>query len=106
MFHLYDDIYTQCFETSMPNQRYMADNLHSYVNAFSKTTVGYSPQFTANRKFFANMINTLAFKKMLTKDIKSLHQNILEKIQFCDQSVLTQDVLKQFYDREVDQTKL
>lgn len=86
--------------------RFLADNLHSYVNALSKTTVGYAPQFTANRKFFANMINTPAFKKMLENDLKSLHQNILDKVKFCDQSVVTQDVLKMFYDREVDQTKL
>lgn len=43
---------------------------------------------------------------MLENDLKSLHQNILDKVKFCDQSVVTQDVLKMFYDREVDQTKL
>ncbi|XP_050343563.1 uncharacterized protein LOC126769055 [Nymphalis io] len=106
VFQAYANLYYSCITTSMPHDRFMADNLHSYINAFSKTTVGHAPQFTANRKFFANMISAPAFKKILTKDVSVLQNNLLDKIKFCDESVVNQDVLKQMYDREVDQTKL
>ncbi|XP_046963475.1 uncharacterized protein LOC124532564 [Vanessa cardui] len=106
VFLTYWDRYISCFTTSMPHERFMSDNLHSYINAFSKTTVGHAPQFTANRKFFANMISAPAFKRTLMKDISVLQNNILEKIKFCDESVVNQDLLRQLYDREVDQTKL
>ncbi|XP_047528901.1 uncharacterized protein LOC125065378 [Vanessa atalanta] len=106
VFDTYWKLYITCIITSMPHERFMSDNLHSYINAFSKTTVGHAPQFTANRKFFANMISTPAFKKTLMKDIRVLQNNLLEKIKFCDESVVNQDILKQLYDREVDQTKL
>ncbi|XP_023942453.2 uncharacterized protein LOC112048973 [Bicyclus anynana] len=101
-YHMFDE----CINTPMSNQRFMVDNLNSYINDFSKTTVGYAPLFTSNRKFFANMLNTAAFKNMMEKDINTLHLNYLEKMKFCDESVMDQDSLRQFYDKEVDQTKL
>ncbi|XP_039750091.1 uncharacterized protein LOC120626598 [Pararge aegeria] len=106
VFNHYKVLFLVCIETPMSNQRFLVDNLHSYINAFSKTTVGYAPQFTSNRKFFANMINTAVFKNMLEKDVVTLQKNFLEKMKFCCSSVMNQDTLRQFYDREVDQTKI
>nr|XP_034829667.1 uncharacterized protein LOC117986853 [Maniola hyperantus] len=102
----YKQMFTSCLKTSMSNQRFLVDNLHSYINAFSKTTVGYAPQFTGNRKFFANMINTATFKNVLEKDVATLQTNFVEKMKFCDSSVMDTESLRQYYDREVDQTKL
>ncbi|XP_045765502.1 uncharacterized protein LOC123867497 [Maniola jurtina] len=102
----YKQLFTLCLKTSMSNQRFLVDNLHSYINAFSKTTVGYAPQFTGNRKFFANMINTAAFKNTLEKDVATIQRNFVEKMKFCDSSVMDTENLRQYYDREVDQTKL
>ncbi|CAG9559920.1 unnamed protein product [Danaus chrysippus] len=105
VFDLYLRMFEHCYSTSMPNQRFLVDNLHSYINAYSKTTVGYAPVFTDNRKFFANMINTADFKRTLQKDVAVLQSNIVEKMKFCDDSIMTESALKSLYDREVDQTK-
>ncbi|XP_032513026.1 uncharacterized protein LOC116766992 [Danaus plexippus] len=105
VFDLYLRMFEHCYSTSMPNQRFLVDNLHSYINAYSKTTVGYAPVFTDNRKFFANMINTADFKRTLQRDIAVLQHNIVQKMKFCDDSIMTESALKSLYDREVDQTK-
>lgn len=75
------------------------------MNFPAKTTVGFAPKFTTNRKFFANLISTPAFKEILAKDEIELRKNLVKKMQFCDSAVMNQDLLQDMYDREVDQAK-
>lgn len=85
--------------------RFLFDDLQTFVNFPAKTTVGFAPKFTTNRKFFANLISTPAFKEILAKDEIELRKNLVKKMQFCDSAVMNQDLLQDMYDREVDQAK-
>ncbi|XP_045494496.1 uncharacterized protein LOC123693443 [Colias croceus] len=100
------DMFIKCYSTSMPNQRYFVDNINIYINTPSKTTVGVADKFTTNRKFFANMISTTAFKNMLATDVKELKKNMAKKLRYCDDSIMNQEILNEFYEREVDQTRM
>lgn len=82
------------------------DNIHDFINFPSKTTVGFAPKFTNNRKFFANLLSAPAFKEMLANDEDELKRDIIKKLQYCDQAIMDQDLLRDFYDREVDLTKI
>ncbi|KPJ19516.1 hypothetical protein RR48_11143 [Papilio machaon] len=99
-------MFQQCVETFMPNEHFIMDNLFGYVNYPMKTTVGSSPDFTSNRKFFANLISTPAFKEMLAKDTREIRMSYYLKMKYCDVAVLDQQILRDFYDHEVDQTKV
>ncbi|KAI8424381.1 hypothetical protein MSG28_002907 [Choristoneura fumiferana] len=85
--------------------KFLFDDLQTFVNFPAKTTVGFAPKFTTNRKFFANLISTPAFKEILAKDEIELRKNLVKKLQFCDSAVMNQDLLRDLYDREVDQAK-
>lgn len=52
------------------------------------------------------MISTTAFKTMLAHDVKEIKKNMVKKIIFCDDAVMKQDLLKDFYERETDQMRL
>lgn len=43
---------------------------------------------------------------MLQEDESKLQHDTIKKIQYCDNAVMDQNMLKDFYDREVDQSKL
>lgn len=53
-----------------------------------------------------NMISHPKFKNLLATDLAAIQKSMVEKMKFCDESALDVEVLKQLYDREVDQTKL
>lgn len=93
-------LYQKCF------CRFLIDDVQRFVNYPSKTTVGLATKFTANRKFFANMITTTAFKEMLSKDAEEIWNNLIKKLKYCDEVVMDQELLKEFYDREVDPSKI
>ncbi|CAB3257717.1 unnamed protein product [Arctia plantaginis] len=82
------------------------DDLKSFVNYPSKTTVGFAPKFTGNRKFFANMISTLGFKEMLANDEEDLRKDFVKKLRYCDNAVMDENIMPELYDREVDQSKI
>ncbi|CAK1598836.1 unnamed protein product [Parnassius mnemosyne] len=100
------EMFEQCVNTPMPNQQFITDNLHNFVNYPMKTTVGFNPKYSSNRKFFANMISTPAFKEILTKDVYEMRIGYLKKMKYCDEAIMDQQILKDFYDREVDQSKV
>ncbi|XP_068631364.1 uncharacterized protein [Battus philenor] len=104
--NVFYEMFQQCVDTNMPNEHFLTDNLHGYVYYPMKTTVGSSPKFTSNRKFFANLINTPGFKETLAKDVWEMRMAFYNKMKYCDEAILDQQVLKDFYDHEVDQTKV
>ena len=53
-----------------------------------------------------NMISHPKFKNMLAADTAAVQKSMVDKMKFCDESTLDMEVLKQLYDREVDQTRL
>lgn len=79
--------------------------MQQFINRPARTTVGLAPKFTANRKFFANMITTSAFKEMLSKDEDEIWASLIKKIKYCDQVVMDQDILKEYFGRD-DPTKI
>ncbi|XP_050562370.1 uncharacterized protein LOC118268142 [Spodoptera frugiperda] len=99
-------MFAGCISSSMPSMKFARDDLKSFVNYPSKTTVGFAPKFTSNRKFFANMISTPEFRNTLAKDEEELRQDLIRKMKFCDSVVMDQDLLQALYDREVDQSKM
>lgn len=52
------------------------------------------------------MISTTAFRNMLSHDVQELNKNIVDKLRFCDDAIMNQDSLKDFYQSEADQTRL
>lgn len=52
------------------------------------------------------MITTTAFKEMLSKDAEEIWNNLIKKLKYCDEVVMDQELLKEFYDREVDPSKI
>lgn len=82
------------------------DDLKSFVNYPSKTTVGFAPKFTTNRKFFANMISTTAFKDMVAKDEEEIRRHFVGKLKYCDDVTMDENIIRDLYDREVDQGKI
>ncbi|KAJ8727598.1 hypothetical protein PYW07_001717 [Mythimna separata] len=99
-------MFSNCVATTMPSKKFALDDLKNFVNYPSITTVGYAPKFTSNRKFFANLLSSPEFKKVLEADEKELRKNMVMKMQYCDSLVMDENLLKPMYDREVDQTKL
>ncbi|XP_026321973.1 uncharacterized protein LOC113231709 [Hyposmocoma kahamanoa] len=99
-------LYWNCVTTTMPKQRFLVDNLQTFILSPARTTVGFAPKFIKNRKFFANLINTKFYKSMLQQDENTVKMNLIKKLEFCDEMIMDQNLLKEFYDREVDQTKL
>ncbi|KAJ8733262.1 hypothetical protein PYW08_001560 [Mythimna loreyi] len=99
-------MFAQCMQSAMPSKKYALDDLKTYVNYPSITTVGYAPRFTSNRKFFANMLNSPEFKSVLAADERQLKENMVMKMKYCDSVVMDEQLIKFMYDREVDQTKL
>lgn len=79
--------------------------MQTFILSPSRTTVGFAPKFIKNRKFFANLINTKFYKSMLHDDENTVKMNLIRKFEFCDEMIMDQNILKEFYDREVDQTK-
>ncbi|XP_045490059.1 uncharacterized protein LOC123690548 [Pieris rapae] len=96
----FKNMFFECTVTSMPQQNFFVDNVQVFINSPSKTTVGVGEKFTTNRKFFANMISTTAFKTMLDHDVKELKKDIVSKLKFCDDAIMNPDLLKDFYVRE------
>ncbi|XP_053603635.1 uncharacterized protein LOC128671300 [Plodia interpunctella] len=94
-------MFMRCVSTPMNNQ-FSIDNLQSFVNYESKTTVGFAPKFTGNRRFFANMIGTPQFKNMLEEDEEQLRKSMVQKMKYCDEVVMDEELLKDFYDKEVE----
>ncbi|KAF9414107.1 hypothetical protein HW555_007866 [Spodoptera exigua] len=99
-------MYLKCVNSAMPSMRFAADDLKSFVIYPSKTTVGFLPKFTSNRRFFANMISTPEFRNALAKDEEELRADLMRKMRYCDSVVMDQDLLLALYDREVDQSKM
>lgn len=82
------------------------DNLQGFIFSPARTTVGFAPKFVTNRKFFANLISTKFFKSMIHQDEKAVLMNLVKKMEFCDEMIMDESMLQEFYDREVDQSKL
>lgn len=80
--------------------------MKAFLYSPQRTTVGLAHKYTSNRKFFANLISHKAFKTMLQEDEAKLQRDIIKKLEYCDNAVMDQNMLKDFYDREVDQSKL
>lgn len=80
--------------------------MKAFLYSPQRTTVGLAHKYTSNRKFFANLIYHKAFKAMLQEDESKLQRDIIKKLEYCDNVVMDQNMLKDFYDREVDQSKL
>lgn len=80
--------------------------MKNFINFPPRTTVGTSPKLISNRKFFANLVATTEFQQMLDKDVNSIRIDLIRKMKYCDSVVMDQDILNDFYDREVDQTKM
>ncbi|XP_022825574.1 uncharacterized protein LOC111355753 [Spodoptera litura] len=99
-------MFDRCINSAMPSMKFATDDLKSFVNYPSKTTVGFAPKFTSNRKFFANMISTPEFRNTLARDEEELRQDLIKKMKYCDVVVMDQDLLPALYDREVDQSKM
>ncbi|KOB64743.1 DNA ligase [Operophtera brumata] len=76
------------------------------MNPASITTVGLSVKYTTNRKFFANLLTTPEFMAMLAKDVAEIEQNQNKKMKYCEDVVMDEDILEEFYDKEVDPSKL
>lgn len=43
---------------------------------------------------------------MLAKDEEEIRKDLVKKLQYCDMNVMDKELLKDFYDREVDQSKI
>lgn len=43
---------------------------------------------------------------MLAKDEEALRKNLVKKLKYCDEAVMDPSILQDFYDREVDQSKI
>lgn len=86
--------------------RFLVDNLQAYIFSPARTTVGFGPKFVTNRKFFANLISTKFYKTMINQDELTVKKNLVKKMEFCDEMIMDENMLKEFYDREVDQSKL
>ncbi|CAH2071222.1 unnamed protein product, partial [Iphiclides podalirius] len=84
------EMFLLCLETPMSNQQFLTDDLHGFVNYPMKTTVGISPKYTSNRKFFANLMNTPAFKEILAKDINKMRLDFYKKLKYCDEATMDQ----------------
>lgn len=80
--------------------------MKAFLYSPQRTTVGLAHKYTSNRKFFANLIYHKAFKTMLQEDENKLQRDVIKKYEYCDNVVMDQNILKNFYDREVDQSKL
>lgn len=80
--------------------------MQAFIFSPARTTVGFAPKFVTNRKFFANLISTKFYKSMIREDEKVVKQNFVKKLEFCDEMIMDENMLKEFYDREVDQSKL
>lgn len=52
------------------------------------------------------MISTVEFKNTLQTDEEELRHELIKKMKYCDAVVMDQDLLRDMYDREVDQTKM
>lgn len=90
----------------MVSYSFMIDNVQSHINYPAKTTVGIGVKFTNNRRYFANLISTPQFKEMLAKDEEALRNGFIEKMKYCNDVIMDKEILNDFYDREVDQSKL
>lgn len=86
--------------------RFHPDDIQKFINFPSKTTVGTAPKFTMNRKFFANMLSSAGFKQMVEEDEEALKKDLIKKLKYCDEATMDKELLKDFYDREVDQSKI
>lgn len=87
--------------------RFLTDNLQSFIYSPARTTVGFPPKYvTTNRKFFANLISTKYYKAMIRQDERTVKKNLIKKLEYCDEMIMDENMLKEFYDREVDQSKL
>lgn len=86
--------------------RFLTDNLQSFLYSPPRTTVGLEHKYTSNRKFFANLISHKFFKAMVREDESKLQRDIIKKLEYCDEAVMDQKMLNDFYDREVDQSRL
>ncbi|RVE54053.1 hypothetical protein evm_001176 [Chilo suppressalis] len=86
----YSDMFNECIDVASPSQQFLSDNLQSFVNYPSKTTVGIAPKFTSNRKFLANLLSTTAFKKMLAADEEELTKEFVRKLRYCDATIMDQ----------------
>jgi hypothetical protein len=52
------------------------------------------------------MLGTAAFKDMLANDDEELRKDFRKKMKYCDEAVMDPLILREFYDREVDQSKI
>ncbi|KAL0832829.1 hypothetical protein ABMA28_000989 [Loxostege sticticalis] len=100
------NLFQRCRSSAMPNQQFHPDDIQKFINFPSKTTVGTAPKFTMNRKFFANMLSSAGFKQMVEEDEEALKKDLIKKLKYCDEATMDKELLKDFYDREVDQSKI
>ncbi|XP_061710982.1 uncharacterized protein LOC133520527 [Cydia pomonella] len=93
------ELFQACMESTMANQNFIIDDLQSYLFYPAKTTVGYAPKFTSNRRFFANLIGTPEFHHMMDKDLVKLKENYIRKLKACDVIVMDEHLLDDMLDR-------
>ncbi|XP_063392265.1 uncharacterized protein LOC134677767 [Cydia fagiglandana] len=98
------DLYTECVHSTI-KQDLIIDDIQSYLFYPAKTTVGYAPKFTQNRRFFANLIGTPEFHRMLNKDLEKLRGSFVEKLKKCDSIVMDEHRLNEMLDRPVHGVK-
>ncbi|XP_047022567.1 uncharacterized protein LOC124631963 [Helicoverpa zea] len=100
------EMYMTCVNSEIPSMKFATDDLKSFVNYPSKTTVGFAPKFTSNRRFFANMVSHPEFRNTLARDEEELRAAMIRKMRYCDSVVMDQELLQPMYEREVDQSKI
>ncbi|CAB3257714.1 unnamed protein product [Arctia plantaginis] len=105
-FNAFQHMFITCAMSTMPEQHFKSGELKNFVNYPPKTTIGLAPKFTSNRKYFANLISSIGFKTMLANDEEEIRRDKVRKLKYCDKVIMDVNVLKEFYDREIDLTKM
>lgn len=52
------------------------------------------------------MLSSAGFKQMVEEDEEALKKDLIKKLKYCDEATMDKELLKDFYDREVDQSKI